>query len=206
MVTVGDDPARVEVSLAGGLIAGPCGHRLAPWGWARERVVRGGRGDRLRVRPRRGRCGACGVTHVLLPVALLSRRADTAAVIWAAIVAAAAGLGHRRAAAAVARAAGTVRGWLRRFSERAGALRAVFTMAGVRLDPDPVPPAATGSALADAVAAVMFAAAAASRRFAGRGLAVSPAQAAVSVTGGGLLAPWPAAGAANTNSPWRQAG
>jgi hypothetical protein len=145
------------------------------------------------------------VSHVLLPVMLLARRADTAVVIWAAIVAAAAGAGHRRAAAAAGRAAGTVRGWLRRFAGRAGVLRAVFTMAGVRLDPDPVPPAATGSVVADAVAAVMFAAAAASRRFAGRGLAVSPAEAAVSVTGGGLLAPWFAA-AANTSSPWRRAG
>jgi hypothetical protein len=50
------------------------------WGHARERVVRGEGGIGWRLRPRRSRCGGCGVTHVLLPVRCLLRRADGVAV------------------------------------------------------------------------------------------------------------------------------
>lgn len=202
MVTVDDDARRVESALVGGRIAGPCGHRLAPWGWARERVVRGARGARIRMRPRRGRCRVCRVTHVLLPVALLGRRADVAEVIWAGLVAAAAGLGHRRVAELVGLAAGTVRGWLRRFAVRAEEIRRVFTVVGVRLDADPVPPSPAGSVFGDAVAAVVFAAGAARRRW-GSGLAVSPSQLAVSVTSGGLLAPPSGPSSSNTSRLWR---
>jgi len=103
----------------------------------------------------------CAVTHVLLPVTVLGRRKDTAPVIWAGLVAGAAGAGHRRVADLLGRPVGTVRGWLRRFALRAEEIRRVFTVVGVGLDPDPVPPAATGSAAGDAVAAVLFAAGAA---------------------------------------------
>ena len=53
------------------------------WGHARGRVVRGWRGGGTA--PRRARCTGCGVTHVLLPVLVLVRRADAAAVIGAAL-------------------------------------------------------------------------------------------------------------------------
>src|SRR5260370_40870818 len=55
MVTVNGDAARVEVSLVSGLIAGPCGHRLAPWGGGRGRGGRGEGGGRCGGRPRGGR-------------------------------------------------------------------------------------------------------------------------------------------------------
>jgi hypothetical protein len=142
------------------------------------------------------------VTHVLLPVALLGRRADAAAVIWAGLVAAASGLGHRRVAQLLGRSTGTVRGWLRRFVARAEEIRRVFTVVGVRLDPDPVPPTAAGSVFGDAVAAVLFAAGAARRRW-GSSLAVSPPQLAVSVTAGGLLAPPRGPASSNTSRLWR---
>lgn len=144
----------------------------------------------------------CAVTHVLLPVALLGRRKDTAVVIWAGLVAGAAGAGHRRVADLLGRPAGTVRGWLRRFVARAEEIRRVFTVVGVGLDPDPVPPAAAGSSAGDAVAAVLFAAGAARRRWPVGGLAVSPPRIAASVTSGGLLAPpaWPMS--INTNRLW----
>ncbi|MBS2966987.1 hypothetical protein KGA66_28395 [Actinocrinis puniceicyclus] len=144
------------------------------------------------------------MTHVLLPVALLGRRKDTAAVIWAGLVAAAAGAGHRRVADLLGRPAGTVRGWLRRFALRAEEIRRVFTVVGVDLDLDPVPPAPALSPSADAVAAVLFAVGAAGRRWPDGGLVVSPPRVAVSVTSGGLLAPpaWPMS--INTSRLWRQ--
>src|SRR5271156_314062 len=80
----------------------------------------GGGGGGWRLRPRRSRCGSCGVTHVLLPVSCLLRRADGVAVIWAALAGKAAGLGFRPVALLVGRAASTVRDWLARFASRAG--------------------------------------------------------------------------------------
>jgi hypothetical protein len=72
MVTVGVVAGVVERRLAdGGLRCPGCSGRLAGWGHARERVVRGEGGIGWRLRPRRSRCGGCGVTHVLLPVRLV---------------------------------------------------------------------------------------------------------------------------------------
>jgi hypothetical protein len=131
------------------------------------------------------------VTHVLLPVVALARRADLAEVVGAALAARAAGAGLRTVAAGVGRAVGTVRGWLRRFAGRAEAVRAVFTVLLVDVGPDPVVPAAAGSVFADAVAAVLGAAAAVAARWPVLGV-VSPWLAASAVSGGRLLAPsWP---------------
>ena len=100
MLTVGNDAGRVERMLEeGGLSCPDCGGRLAGWGHRRRRAVFGpGRRTRRVVRPRRSRCTACRVTHMLLPARLLLRRMDEAAVAGAALAAAARGLGHRRAA------------------------------------------------------------------------------------------------------------
>ena len=87
MVTVEADQVRVESRLAGGQFECPGCGGAAPWGCARPRGVRGV-GP---LRPRRARCAGCLVTHVLLPVTVLLRRADAAAVIWAAMTARAAG-------------------------------------------------------------------------------------------------------------------
>jgi hypothetical protein len=92
------------------------------------------------------------VTHVLLPVSALLRRADTAAVIVSALAAKAArGVGFRRIAADVARPVETVRGWLRRFGERAEAVRSVFTVWLRAVAADPVMPDAAGGVFTDAV-------------------------------------------------------
>jgi len=77
-------------------------------------------GGRL-LRPRRG-CGRCDCTHVVLPAAFVPRRRDCAQVIGQALFAAAGGAGHRTIAAELDRPPGTVRGWLRSFGRRAGAL------------------------------------------------------------------------------------
>src|SRR6266480_7662903 len=128
MLTVEACAKSVERRLAGGdfRCPGECGQVLARWGYARRRVLRDF-GEGVTVRPRRARCRGCGVTHVLLPVIALSRRADLAEVIGAALAAKAAGAGYRRIAGWLSRPAETVRGWLRRFAVLAAGLRALFT-------------------------------------------------------------------------------
>jgi hypothetical protein len=131
------------------------------------------------------------VTHVLLPVTALLRRADTAAVIVCALAAKGTSrAGFRRIAMEVARPAETVRGWLRRYAERVEAVRSVFTVWLRGIDPDPVMPDAAGGLSADAVVAIVALAAAIGRRFSLP--RVSLAETAVAVSGGRLLAPgWP---------------
>ena len=82
LLTVGNSTAGVESLLGDGLLWCPgCGGRLGGWGHAvRRRVFTAGR-LAVSVRPRRARCSSCGVTHVLLPAWLLSRRCDGTAVI-----------------------------------------------------------------------------------------------------------------------------
>ncbi len=188
MLTVGVDAARVEDRLAGGELSCPdCGGSLRPWGWARTRILREAVGSQA-IRPRRSRCSECGGSHVLLPVCALLRRADAVSVIGAALALRAAGAGARRAAAVVDRPVDTVRGWLRRFAQRAEHVRVTFTSLLVGVGVDPVPPAATSSAFADAVAAVIGAFEAARSRWPNVG--ELPVWALVAaVTGGRLLAP-----------------
>ena len=132
----------------------------------------------------------CGVTHVLLPVVALLRRADAAVVIGMALAARAAGMGCGRIAGLVGRPAATVRGWLRRVAGRVEPVRAVFTGWLRALDPDPVMPEPAGGAWADAIAVVTAAALAAADRF--KISEVSPWTVAVAVSSGRLLAPgWP---------------
>jgi hypothetical protein len=190
VVTVGGDAAAVEQRLVEGRIVCPgCSGVLAGWGHARARSVRDSDGV-VRVRPRRARCAGCGATHVLLPVGLLLRRADTVVVIGSALAARAGGTGYRRIATVLRRPAETVRGWLRRFSGRVEAVRRRFTVLLRAVAADPVMPQPAGSGWADAVAAIRAAAAAAGGRFAV--FTVPPWQWASAVSGGRLLAPgWP---------------
>jgi Homeodomain-like domain len=204
VLTVGNDARDVEERLIGGRLGCPhlgCGGRLGPWGYARPRVLRGPSGLRWRLRPRRGRCVGCRRTHVLLSVGALVRRADVAVVIGAALVAKAAGWGHRRIAGWLGRPASTVRGWLRRFGQWAGWLRAAFTTLLCELDADPPLPEPQGSALSDAVAAIVAAMGAAGGRWPLL-VGLSPWELAAAVTGGRLL--WPGSGVevGNTSCPW----
>jgi hypothetical protein len=200
VLTVGNDAGRVERMLReGGLSCPDCGGRLARWGHGRERTVFGpGRRGRV-VRPRRSRCMACRVTHMLLPARLLLRRADEAPVIGAALTAAARGAGHRRVAAGLQVPQDTVRGWLRRAAGRAGQVREVFTKVAAAVSADPVPLEPAGSPLADALVAVAAAAAAAAERWPGL-LTVSPWEIASAATGATLLAPVMAHRAFNASS------
>ena len=202
MVTVVDDPAGVERQLAAGVLCCPdCQGRLTGWGWARPRMIRGEAGRRWLVRPRRTRCAGCAATHVLLPVGMLVRRADTVVVVGEALAGKASGLGGRPVAALVDRPLGTVRGWLRRFAGRAEQVRAWFTGLLVAVAADPVvPDDLAATAFADAVAAIEAAAGAVAGRFVLREVTVW--QIACAVTGGRLLSPgWPPQWI-NTSSPW----
>lgn len=186
MVMVDTDPVEVErLLLSGGLSCPSCAGVLRPWGNARWRSSRREH-DSVRHRPRRARCSGCASTHVLLASWWLPRRADAASVIGAALLAKAAGVGHRPIAVSLGRSASTVRGWLRRFTARAEDLRAWFTRLLHALDPEPAPLLVTGSVLADAVE-VLGAAAAASARLLGAG--PCPWEFASRASGGRLLTP-----------------
>jgi hypothetical protein len=202
MLTVEVDVDRVEVRLrAGQLVCPGCGGILSGWGFARERWLRAVQG-RVRVRPRRARCGGCARTHVLLPVVALARRADVAAVIGAGLEAKAAGRGHGWIARALDRPAATVRGWLRRFASRAEPIRAAFTGLAVRVDPDSAPAGPARSLFADAVVAVLAAATAVIRRWGSVVSALSAWQVAAALTHGGLLAASPPVELTNTSRLW----
>jgi hypothetical protein len=183
---VGSDVVEVERRLRGGELVCACGGGLAPWGHARVRRVRGV-GE---IRPRRARCAVCSVTHVLLAVSCLARRADGVDVIGQALRAKAAGAGHRPIAARLGRPISTVRGWLRAFARNAEVVRAVVTGLLVQLDPLVGPMPSHGGVFADAVEVIGACAAAARRRLGVVG-AVSSWQVAAAVTAGRLLA-WPA--------------
>jgi hypothetical protein len=184
MLIVCVEPARVErVLVAGGLSCPSCRGMLGPWGHARARVLRCRAGDRV-LRPRRGRCRGCAGTHVLLPDVALGRRQDEVSVIGAAIEASVAGEGYRRIAARLGACPDTVRGWLRRFVERADQIRAHFTRCVVVLDPELGAVLPAGSDVADALEAIAVAARAWVLRF-GPG---DPWQIASVLSGGVLLA------------------
>lgn len=141
------------------------------------------------------------MTHVLLPVTALGRRADVVEVIGAGLVLAATGSGHRVVAERLGRPAGTVRGWLRRARQHAQIWQSAFTVLFVALAPAPVLPSPTGTPLGDAVAAITAAAVAAGGRWA-LVSGCSPWELACAVTHGWLLAPAGSGKLPNTSRPW----
>lgn len=122
--------------------------------------------------------------------------------IGAALVVAGAGWGHRRVARLVERPAATVRGWLRRFEARAGPLREGFTALAAALQVAPVMPEPAGSAVGDAVAAIMVCARAVWARWPESLLTVAVWQVAAAVTSGQLLAPTWTLESINTSRLW----
>jgi hypothetical protein len=128
-----------------------CREPLKPWGRARERAVRDCGGTRVTVRPDRGRCTGCGVTHVILDAGLLPGRAYAAGLIGQALASAAYGRGHRVTARQAGIPDGTVRGWIRRARRSAGQLYAVGVRAVVTLDPEALPARALADPLACAL-------------------------------------------------------
>jgi hypothetical protein len=108
------EPDQVDADLTGGRLPCPrCGGRLQPWAHTTTRRVRQLDGSTQTVRPRRAHCTTCRTTHILLPGNLLPRRADTAEVIGAALLAKTHGHGWRLIAADLGRPPATGRRWLR---------------------------------------------------------------------------------------------
>ena len=99
-----------DMPCPGCFSAASCG-RMAT---AAPATVRGLGQSAIPVTPRRARCGDCGATQILLPTALITRRADTTEVIGNALVANVKGAGYRTIAASLGRPESTVRRWLRR--------------------------------------------------------------------------------------------
>ena len=194
-MTVEADLVGVESRLTAGQVDCPdCPGVLRPWGWARPRGVHGIGGV---LRPRRGRCGVCLVTHVLLPVTVLLRRAYAAEVIGAALLARAAGRGHRWIGAALLVPAATVRGWLRVMAGRLDAARVHLLQVAHRAGVDMSVPEALGCPWRDLLAALGAATAAVTGRFGPVGVLgpVTAWQVAVACSAGRLLAPgWPTSG------------
>lgn len=175
----------VESELAAGRLSCRCGGRLAPWSYARTRVVRQRSGAEVAIRPRRGRCVACGRTTVVLPAQALPRRRDATEVIGEALYLAARGHGHRSIAERLARPPSTVRNWLRRARALAEALRCHGLRVAHDCDPMLAPCAAHDTPIANAVESLAVMARAFMRRLGVVG--ISPWRVIAFKTGGLLV-------------------
>src|SRR5215467_15990224 len=108
------------------------------------------------------RCGLCEVSHALLPAFVLAWRLDVAETVGAVIAeVAGGGCGVRPAAARWGVPYTTARGWVRRFSARAGELGTAFAALAVELGADPVTQAADAGLFALAAIGAAFTVAAA---------------------------------------------
>ncbi len=204
-MTVEADQVRVESRLAAGQVGCPdCSGALRPWGWGRARVVHGIAGA---LRPRRARCPRCLITHVLLPVMVLARRAYAVEVIGSVLLARAGGAGHRGISRTLEIPAATVRGWLRVMAGRLEPTRLHLVQVACRAGVDRPVPKTLGCPWRDLLAALGAATAAVTGRFGGLGVLgpVTAWQVAAACSGGRLLAPgWPprrAGAAGNTSCP-----
>jgi hypothetical protein len=131
---------RVEMPRPSSCPACGCG-RVAFDGWYRRHARRGP------VSIQRVLCAdeACGQrSHSLLPDVLVSGRVDLASVIGWALVAKAAGVGHRPIAVGLGVPASTVRGWLRRAGVVGGRVASRLVVVMVAADPAARAPPATG--------------------------------------------------------------
>jgi hypothetical protein len=158
------DPAGAGQASRASLLACPepgCTGWLRVRSTARSRPVRGLDGRVQVVRPDRGRCRACWVTQVLLPAFCLPRRGYRVEVIGAALLAAADGAGHTRAAAACVAPVSTVRDWIRAvtrgqpqlLSHAVGVLQTVGDPAVAWPSPQPLTPVPPLAAALHALAA-----------------------------------------------------
>ncbi len=194
MIVVRDEELA-QHALAEGSLRCPhrgCGGSVYRDGYARRRQVRTRAGGERQLRPQRVRCRRCGRTNVLLPAWCVPGRSDDAETIGSALLAAAQGQGHRSIAAKLGRPATTVRGWLRAARGQLETLRAqAYALQGRIESPSEERLQPAGSGLADALAALAAAAAAAKRFLGADRYRTTPWEYLVLITGGRLLRPRP---------------
>ncbi len=201
MAMVWPCPLPVDAYVAAGrgvefprLACPSCAGPLVLWSGYWRHVREAGRCRKIFV-PRL-RCGACGVSHALLPAFVLAWRLDTAETIGTVIAEVADGpCGVRPAAARAGMPYTTARGWVRRFRARARELGAGFAALAVELGADAVRPVAGAGELALAAIGAAFGAAAGLPGWRQLGMW----RFACSVSGGRLIA-------ANTTSPYLMVG
>lgn len=149
----------------------------------------------------------CSITHVLLPLTVLLRRAYAVEVIGAALTARAQGSGFRPISTRLGVPAATVRGWLRIMSRRLATARVVFLGVAHRAGVDVAIPDGLGCPWRDVLAALGAATSSITARFGPRGVVgeVTGWQVATACSAGRLLAPgWPptgGSGPSNTSCP-----
>lgn len=180
-------PTTAALDLTAGTLDCPrtgCAGRLAPWGFARPRQLRGN--DATRHRPRRARCRVCRRTQVLVWARSYPRHPDSVETVTTVLLAATSGLGHRPVAAQVALPPTTVRGWLRQARHNSEAVRQHATFVAHALDPLAHPFAPTGTPLGDMLDAVGRAVSASFRRLGPSG---APNECALVLTRGAILSP-----------------
>ena len=165
MLTVIDADAALRAAAAGKLTCPDCDGTLRRWSNARPRTVRLLLGRRLALTPPRLRCRACGRTHVVHAVQIAPRHAYGTEVVHAALLAAAAGRGHRAVAAELDLPADTVRGWLRTAHAVAEDIRTRSVQVIVALDQDRMPQAVRPNRLGNALDALGTAARLVARRW-----------------------------------------
>lgn len=133
MLMVDADPAVVELQVQNGEFRCPAdGARLARWGWARSRRVRGVDGG---VRPRKLRCPTCKATQILLPETLLVRKSCGTELVGQMLELSASGLGFRPIAEQLDVPVSTVRRLLRAVRRNAGVIIALLATLVRQLDP-----------------------------------------------------------------------
>jgi transposase-like protein len=168
------DPAAAQQALRAGLLRCPdCRGALRPWATARSRTVRLPGGGQTRLTPDRARCTGCLRSHVLLPAQVGPRRAYSADVIGASLLAAARGTSRATIAAGLGVPAGTLRDWLRAARRGATALVARAAQAATHLGVSVYDYRSTGSWLGSALAEALDALGVAARALA-HGAALAP--------------------------------
>jgi transposase-like protein len=177
------DAAAARQALRAGLLRCPdCRAALRPWATARSRTVRLPGGGQTRLTPDRARCAGCLRSHVLLPAQVVPRRAYSADVIGASLLAAARGTSRASTAADLGVPAGTLRDWLRAARRGATALVARAAQAATHLGVSIYDHRSTGSWLGSALAEALDALGVAARALA-HSTALAPTRSADGASG-----------------------